>query len=169
MSLVPWESRGRSSLRLFRAQDRRDRAVEPILSFRESEPGIAHSPVPLARRVAGSGAFQGQTASGILPKMPGPTDLDLRAARGIGRSLPGVSAHRTPPLIDELAYGQVGRVHRGRSEPPAHGAADRRLRRGHFAVVLNHLRAPAAFKLATKMQGILQNVQCAPPVSAGAL
>lgn len=97
--------RRRSSLRIVgqRSQDGRGQAVEPILCLRESEPGSTHPPVPLARRGAESGAFQGQALSGVLPKTPGPTRSNIRAARGLGGSLPGVSARRTPPLMDQFA------------------------------------------------------------------
>lgn len=80
-------------------------------------------------RAAGGSVFQGQAAPGILPKMLGPAQLDISAASGIGKSLPGVPAQGTPPLIDEFPGGQVGRVHRSCHDSPAGDAAVRPLRR----------------------------------------
>jgi len=117
-----WHRNQISALRL-RSRDRRRRAIEPLLRLRESEPGIAHAPELLARRVVGSGVFQRQAVPGILPKMLGLAQLDISAARGIGRGLPGVLAHRAPPLIDEVPGGQVGRMQGSRHYSPAGGTA----------------------------------------------
>lgn len=165
-SSLPCVGSGLRALRR-RSRDRRRHAVEPILRVRESEPGIAHAPELLARRVVGSSAFQGEAMSGVLAKMLGPARLEIRAARGICRRLPGVPAHRAPPLIDEFPGGQIGRVHGSHDEPPAGGTAVRPLRRRQLAVVLNHLRTLVTFELAAKMQRIKQDVHCAPPVCGG--
>lgn len=143
------------------SRGRRRHAVEPILRLRESEPAIAHAPQLLARRIVDSGVSQSKTVFGVPPKMLGPAQSGLRAAQGICWGLPGVPAHRAPPLMNDFAGGQVGQVRGSRHESPAGGAAVRPFRRRLSARFLNRFGAPAAYELATKMQGIGNDVQCA--------